>query len=159
MNDTKELTDDQKLASIQSQRDSINKIIADLDRQAADIVRMQDEEEYVWKVTVTDELLTFTKVEKPIDWALEAIEQPYTELNGTYLGNRGFYDVQFSLHRNLKASDFYSGYCGSVTKYKDPYGNFSLREWRIAHGFGYAWQPQGYFKYKDQLYTPYINFL
>jgi hypothetical protein len=84
---------------------------------------------------------------------------PYGELNGTYCGNRSFDDIEFTLIRRLKASNFYSGYCGSNTNYKDQWGNFSLRNWRVAHGYGYAWEPSTYYKYQDQLYVTHVNFL
>lgn len=115
--------------------------------------------EVIWRVDVSDEFLTFTQEPRPEDFFDIAEDYESDELEGTYCGNRGYDDVQFKLVRRLKASNFYSGYCGSDTKYKDKWGNFSLREWRLAHGFVYAWQPQGYYKYKGQLYTKYINFL
>lgn len=112
----------------------------------------------VWKVDVSDEFLTFTKEDRPVDFIQTAVKQDYSELNGTYCGNRGYDDVQFKLVRRLKASNFYSGYCGSDTKYKDQWGNFSLREWREAFGYGYAWEPSYYYDYNGQLYATHINF-
>jgi hypothetical protein len=119
---------------------------------------MKDEKEYIWKVTVTDEVLIFNKVEKPSDYDQKATEQPYGELNGTYCGNRGYDDVQFSLIRKLKASNYYSGYCGSNSAYTDQWGNFSLRKWRESFGYAYAWEPSLFFKYNDELYCRGANF-
>lgn len=116
-------------------------------------------EETIWKVDVDDEFLTFTKEPRPENFFEVAERQERGELDGTYCGNRGYDDVKFKLVRKLKASNFYSGYCGSNTAYKDQWGNFSLRRWREAFGYGYAWEPQGYYKYKGQLYTTGCNFL
>ena len=116
------------------------------------------EKESIWRLDVSDEYLTFTKEDKPDDFDIIAIEQPYNDLNGTYCGNRGFDDVQFKLHRNLKLLEI---------DYKNPeymddyntYGRqFSLRKWRIAHGFAYAWEPSYYYEYKKQIFATHINF-
>ena len=113
----------------------------------------------IWKVDVSDEFLTFTEVVKPKDFDIKATEHDYEEFGGIYCGNRGFGDKKFKLHRNLKAENFYSGYCGSNTKYKDEWGNFSLRRWREAYGFGYAWSPNTFYDYNGNLYCGGCNFL
>jgi hypothetical protein len=107
----------------------------------------------IWKVEVSDEYLTFTECEKPDDFDCVAKEQPYGELNGTYCGHRKFGDTTFKLDRKLKASNYYNG------QYRDKWGNFSLREWRLAFGFPYAWEPCGYHNYHGQLYATHVNFL
>jgi hypothetical protein len=115
--------------------------------------------ETIWKVDVSDEFLEFTEVPRPEDFESIAVEHDYDEFGGTYCGNRGFGDKYFKLHRKLKASNFYSGYCGSITSFKDEWGNFSLRRWREAFGFAYAWSPSTFYDYKGQLYTKGCNFL
>jgi len=112
----------------------------------------------IWRVDVSDEYLTFTVEERPLDFMEKSEALPYEELNGTYCGHRGFEDQTFQLVRRLKASNFYSGYCGQQTAYPDQYGNFSLYNWRTAHGYGYAWEPSTFYKYDGKLYTTHINF-
>ena len=109
--------------------------------------------ERIWKVDVSDEFLTFTEVDRPGDFMDVAIERDYKEFGGTYCGNRGFGDTTFKLHRKLKSENFYN------SGYYDEWGNFSLRRWREAYGFGYAWSPQMFYDYKGQLYSVGCNFL
>lgn len=106
----------------------------------------------IWKVDVSDEFLTFSQEDRPLDFLEKAVIQGDLGIDGIYCGNRGYYDTQFKLHRKLKSSDFYE------SNYKDEWGNFSLRLWRQAYGFGYAWEPGYYYEYKGQLYTTHINF-
>lgn len=105
--------------------------------------------EVIWKVDVSDEFLTFTKKDRPADFLEVAEKQPYGELNGTYCGNRSFESSVFSLHRKIKWNDedYRSG------KYN------GAREWRLAHGFAYAWEPSYYYKYNGELYTTHVNFI
>lgn len=115
--------------------------------------------ETIWRVDVSDEFLTFTQEPRPENFFEVSEKQEYNELNGVYCGNRGYDDVTFQLVRRLKASNFYSGYCGGDTMYKDQWGNFSLRVWRTAMGYGYAWEPGYFYKLNDRLYTTHVNFL
>jgi hypothetical protein len=102
----------------------------------------------IWKVEVSDEYLTFKQVDKPLDFDKKRIEHKNEEFGGTYCGNRGFYDTQFSLVRNLKWRDeyYHSG------KYE------SIGPWRRANGYAYAWEPSVFYDYDGKLYTTHINF-
>ena len=107
----------------------------------------------IWKVDVSDEFLTFKEVEKPLDFDEKATEHDYEEFGGTYCGNRGYGDKEFKLVRALKSEYFYE------SNYKDEWGNFSLRRWREAYGYGYAWNPNTFYDYKGNLYCGGCNFL
>lgn len=110
--------------------------------------------DYVWQVTVTDEVLLFDKVSKPLDWGEKAVEQPYNELNGTYLGFRQYEAEHWYLRRDAKMPKN---------------SGMSWREWRLSMGdspssdkypyyCGYAWEPNSYYKYNDKLYSTGANF-
>jgi len=114
--------------------------------------------EIVWRLDVTDTELIFTQVPCPEDWEQKKIELPYNDYNGVFCGHRDYDDVKFSLVRRLKAENFYSGPSGSNTSFKDQWGNFSLLNWRQAHGYGYAWEPSTYYEYEGKMYTTHINF-
>lgn len=120
---------------------------------------LSDRFKEIWQVDVSDEYLEFTQVTTPSDFFQVAEKQPYGELNGTYCGNRSYGDTYFKLIRRLKASNAYSGPSGSNTVYKDQWGNFSLKTWREAHGYAYAWEPSSFYKYEGKLYTTHVNFL
>lgn len=105
--------------------------------------------EKIWEVEVTDQVLLFTQVDKPKDWDKSAIQQPYNDLNGTYLGRRGFEDTKFYLRRDAKMPDN---------------SGMSWRQWRLSMGdspssdkypyyCGYAWEPSYYYKYNGKLYA------
>lgn len=102
----------------------------------------------IWRVEVSIKYLTFYKVDRPEDFFEVAEKQPYGELNGLYCGDRSFDSKVFSLHRDIKWEDnhYHSG------KYK------GCREWRMAHGFGYAWEPSYYYKYNGELYATHVYF-
>jgi hypothetical protein len=109
--------------------------------------------EYIWLVTVTDEVLIFDKVPKPFDWKEKAVEQPYGELNGTYLGARGYESDHWYLRRDKKMPKN-SGL--SYRQWRLSQINESMEGWNQNHRYpyshGYAWQPSYYFKYDDKLY-------
>lgn len=107
----------------------------------------------IWEVEVSDEYLTFKEVDKPLDFTEKATEHDYKEFGGTYCGNRGYDDKQFKLARRLKAENFYH------SGYRDDCGNFSLRKWREAYGYGYAWSPSTFYDYNGGLYCYGCNFL
>jgi hypothetical protein len=109
--------------------------------------------DYVWLVTVAEEVLLFNKVDKPTEWAEKAIEQPYGELNGVYLGWREFDSIYFYLRRDKKMP-------------RD--SGMSWRQWRLSnpsnsngnypYDNGYGWEPSYYYKYEDKLYCLGANF-
>lgn len=116
--------------------------------------------DYIWKVTITDEVLIFDKVDKPSDWDDKAIEQPYGELNGVYLGVRQFECLSWYLRRDKKMPKN---------------SGMSYRQWRLSqlpgsmegigsngkypYSYGYAWEPSLFYKYNDNLYILGANFL
>lgn len=116
--------------------------------------------EYIYKVTVTDEVLIFDKVEKPVDFHEKAIEQPYGELNGTYLGARSYDSDHWYLRRDKKMPEN---------------SGLSYREWRLSelpgsmegwgssgkypYSHGYGWEPSHFYKYNNDLYIRGANAL
>ncbi len=109
--------------------------------------------DYVWLVTVSDEVLWFDKVGKPSDWEEKAIEQEYGDLNGTYLGLKQYEADHFYLRRDKKMP-------------KD--SGMSWTEWRMRqvpdssgdypYCTGYSWEPSYFYKYNDKLYSLGCNF-
>lgn len=109
--------------------------------------------DYVWLVTVTDEVLLFDKVSKPSDWEEKAEEQPYGQLNGTYLGWKEYEADHWYLRRDKKMPEN---------------SGLSWRQWRLSqrnesvegynpsnrypYSHGYAWEPGYYYKYENKLY-------
>lgn len=114
--------------------------------------KMNENKVMIWKVDVDDEHLTFTEVQRPDDFVSKSEFVKDCEHTGTYCGNRAYGDTNFKLVRRLKAELFYD------SNFKDEHGNFSLREWRMAFGYAYAWTPASFYNYNGQLYTTHINF-
>lgn len=108
--------------------------------------------DYVWLVTVTNELLLFDKVSKPSDWEERAIEQPYSDLNGTYLGWREYDADHWYLRRDKKMPEN----SGSWTKWRTSQHKDSSSN--HPYDTGYSWEPGFYYKYDDKLYCLGANF-
>jgi len=109
--------------------------------------------DYVWKVTVSDQVLWFDKVDKPSDWEEKAIQQPYGELNGTYLGWKQYEADHFYLRRDKKMPEN-SGMSWTqwrTSQRSDSSGDF-------PYDNGYSWEPSFYYKYDDKLYIRGCNF-
>lgn len=95
----------------------------------------------IWKVEISPDYLTFTKQDVPIDFDESSVKMPYNELNGVYCGHRGIDDTQFQLNRHLK-------YDGST----------NLFDWRMLHGYAYAWEPSLFYEYGGSIYATHVNF-
>lgn len=108
----------------------------------------------IWEVKISNELLEFFQVDKPIDFEDKAIQQPYNEFNGAYLGLRQYEAPYFYLRRDKKMPEN---------------SGLSYREWRLSqkgesmegyntctsypYSHGYAWEPSLFYKYNDKLYS------
>lgn len=114
---------------------------------------MTDYEKTIYKVTVTDLVLWFDRLEKPDDFD-EKAEAYGTDLNGIYLGYRQYDADSWYLRRDTR---------------RPAYSTKSYREWRLSMGDGpegdfpyycsYAWEPRNFYKYKGGIYLDNANFL
>jgi hypothetical protein len=104
--------------------------------------------DYVYLVTVTDQIIWFDKVEKPSDWEEKAIEQPYGELNGVYLGWKQFEANSWYLRRDKKMpkNSGMSWYQWRMTQPSNSFGDY-------PYSNAYAWEPCYYHKYNNRLYS------